>query len=255
MRSRCNSIIFAAFTVMLSFMPPASAQGPQPHEFDGADMPPPPPRGQGREMQPGSWRPKEFSEGGENPGGFGRGSGGFGQKRPGQMMGRQGGGHMGGVIGPLDLRPLNLTEEQKQKIQTTRKTTAESMRQVRTNLKAMRTELKDMMFDPKATDAQIKQKRQELRNLQDKMDELLVNDFLKMRAVLTKDQLSHLPEVKPQAKGRNMQGGPDSRMQRRMPRQRQDFQGGPGGQGPDGDGFRPRFRPDGNERPGPSEEI
>lgn len=256
MHSRCNSLLFAAI-LALACVPAALAQGPNPNEFDGADMPPPPPRGQAREMQPGNWRPKDSLE---NPeGGFVKGGG--RQQRPGQAMRGQGGAHMGGGIGPLDLRPLNLTEEQKQKIQSTRQTTAENMRQVRMNLRMQRTELKDMMFDPKATDLQIRQKRQEVRNLQDKMDELLVNDFLKMRAVLTKEQLGHLTEVKPQARGRNRFGAGDgierpgfqTGLQKRIPRQRQGFQG-QGGQ-PD-EGFRPRFRPGGNNRPdGPGEEI
>jgi len=128
-----------------------------------------------------------------------------GRSGQGRMMQRRGGrggaGGMGGVIGPIDLRPLNLTEEQKQKIQTLRQTTAENVKQIRMNLRSARMQLKDMMFDPKATESQIRQKRQEVRTYQDKMDELLVNDFLKMRSVLTKEQLSHLSEVKPQGRG------------------------------------------------------
>ncbi len=238
MRSRCKSILFVAFAALLT-VPPVSAQpnsGPPDNQpnFDGADMPPPPPRGQGREKQPGSWSQREFGLGQESPNGFSRGGGFEGPSgRRGQMMRGRGGrmedgprGGMGGGMGPLDLRPLNLTEEQKQKIQTTRQATAESVRQIRTNLKTVRGELKDMMFDPKASDSQIRNKRQEVRALQDKMDELLVNDFLKMRGVLTKEQLGHLPEAKPQPRSRAGFGdggeGSNPQMQRQRP------QGGPG---------------------------
>lgn len=236
MHSRCKSIsrksiLCVAFAALLS-VPSVSAQpsgspDTQPN-FDGADMPPPPPRGQGREMQPGTWRKKEFGGGGGFEGPDGR----RGQMMRGPGAGRMAdgprgkmGGGMSGGMGPIDLRPLNLSEEQKQKIQTTRQATAESVRQIRTNLKTVRAELKDMMFDPKASDAQIRNKRQEVRALQDKMDELLVNDFLKMRAVLSKEQLSHLQEAKPQGRSRAGFGdgqGFNQRMQRQRP------QGGPG---------------------------
>ncbi|MBX9877867.1 MAG: Spy/CpxP family protein refolding chaperone [Candidatus Obscuribacterales bacterium] len=253
MRLRCKSILFVALAALLT-VPPVSAEpgsgppGNQP-DFDGADMPPPPPRGQGREKQPGSWNQRGFGRGQESlnepprgdgfegPGGRretmrGRGAGQMGDGPRGNM-----GGGMSGGMGPLDLRPLNLTEEQKQKIQTTRQATAESVRQVRTNLKTVRGELKDMMFDPKASDSQIRNKRQEVRALQDKMDELLVNDFLKMRGVLTKEQLSHLQEAKPQPRSRAGFGNGGEGFNPRMQRQRQ--QGGPG--------YRPGFQPQGRD--------
>lgn len=200
MRSKCSSLLLSL--AFIAFVPPAFAQP----EDDGADMPPPPPRAKGREMQPGSWQRPESNNfdrphgGGDNgpPGGFDRPRGGPEQ---GQFRRAGGGGGMNGMGGPIDLRPLNLSEEQRQKIQAMRNTTAENVRQVRTSLRSLRGQMKDMMFDPKATDTQIREKRREVRALQDKMDELLVNDFLKMRAVLTKEQLSHLPESKPQQRG------------------------------------------------------
>lgn len=206
MRSKCS--LLAAFFVLAM---PVCAQP----ENDGADMPPPPPRTKGREVQPGNWRQPEPG-GSQGSGGFERPPGG----QPGQMMRQRGraGGGMGGVVGPIDLRPLNLSEEQRQKIQVQRQATAENVKQVRANLRSVRGQLKDMMFDPKATDTQIKEKRHEVRAMQDKMDELLVNDFLKMRAVLTKEQLGHLAEIKPQAKAGNLgQGGAGRPFQRRMP--------------------------------------
>ncbi len=212
MRSRCSSILLSALFVLAL---PAYAQP----ENDGADMPPPPPRAKGREVQPGTWRQPEF--GSDAEGGSDRPRGRFAE--PGQTMkqrGRAGGGMGGGVVGPVDLRSLNLTEDQRQKIQAQRQATVESVKQVRSNLRTVRGQLKDMMFDPNATDAQIKLKRHEVRNLQDKMDELLVNDFLKMRSVLTKEQLSHLSEIKPQARaGKDFSGhgGQGRPFQRRMP--------------------------------------
>lgn len=192
MHSRCRAKLgLVMFMWALSPMVPAWAQdiGEQ-----GAEMPPPPPRAQGFELQPGQRRPNRF--GGDEP--MQRR---FRQGGQGRQM--RGGGMGGGFGGPIDLRPLNLTEEQKQKIQTMRRQTAQNMRQVRMGLKEKRMQLKEMMFDPKATDSQIREKRLEVRTAQDKMDELLVNDFLKMRAVLTKEQLGHLPEAKPQPKGQD----------------------------------------------------
>lgn len=211
MRSRCNLLLLSTFAFAQVAIIPALAQP----EDSGADLPPPPPRAQGREVQPGTWRQPEFNS--QPGGGAGRFGGRFGQ---GQMMRGRGGGGMGGVIGPIDLRPLNLTEEQKQKIQTLRQGTAESVKQIRLNLRSARSQMKDMMFDPKATEAQIRKKREEVRLYQDKMDELLVNDFLKMRGVLTKEQLNHLPEVKPQGrsgKGGFAQGDGGHALPRKMP--------------------------------------
>lgn len=145
--------------------------------------------------------------------GMGRGMGmrqGMGQNRFGdrQLFGRR----------PLDLTPLSLTEDQKEKIKQVRGQTSIKAREIRRVMMAKQGEMRDLMFDPTATDDVIRAKRMELRKLRDQIEEMTINDFLSIRAVLTPEQRKRLPEIKP---GMGMGGG------RMMP---------PGG----GQGFPPR---------------
>lgn len=143
--------------------------------------------------------------------GEGFGGGGF-RKRPGFMQdgqfgGRRGLGRGGGFPGgrkALDLSALNLTEEQKAKIQQLRKGTAMRAREVRRKLFSGGQELRDMMFDPAASDEQIRAKGRELRKLRDQAEDMKLDDFLSIRGVLTAEQRKRLPDVKP--------GGPRAAM-------------------------------------------
>ncbi|HNB22881.1 MAG TPA: Spy/CpxP family protein refolding chaperone [Candidatus Melainabacteria bacterium] len=126
----------------------------------------------------------------------------------GQFGGRRGfaprGGGFPGGRKALDLSALNLTEEQKTKIQQMRKNTASRAREVRRKLLTGGQELRDMMFDPAASDEQIRAKGKELRRLHEQAEDMKLDDFLAIRGVLTAEQRKRLPDVKP--------GGPRAAM-------------------------------------------
>lgn len=141
--------------------------------------------------------------------------GGMARKRrfmqDGQPGGRRGiGGQFGGRGGfggpkrALDLTALNLTEEQKNKIQQMRTRTSMRAKEVRRKLMTGGQELRDMMFDPSASDEMIRAKGRELRKLHEEAESMKLDDFLSIRGVLTAEQRKHLPEVKP--------GGPRAAM-------------------------------------------
>lgn len=116
-------------------------------------------------------------------------------------MRRAGGGALGQFggfgRGPLDLSVLNLTEEQKNKIKTMRQNTAGKAKNLKVSIKKSRGEMFDMMFDPETTDAALKAKHAEVRKLQGDLGDLMIQDFLSIKGVLTSEQLKHLPELKP----------------------------------------------------------
>jgi Spy/CpxP family protein refolding chaperone len=97
----------------------------------------------------------------------------------------------------LDLTPLNLTTEQKDKIQSMRKESSQKSRKLRASLESKRAEMRELMFDPKATNKQILKVRDEARKLHEQADNLMVQDFLAIRELLTPEQKVHLPEIKP----------------------------------------------------------
>ncbi|MFN8552686.1 MAG: Spy/CpxP family protein refolding chaperone [Candidatus Obscuribacterales bacterium] len=147
-------------------------------------------------------------------GGFGEGAPGFnglrGQVGAGVGPGSgQGPGLGGGAVGmgggggnffgkkALDLTSLNLSPEQKQKIQEMRGQVAPKTRELRKQLAAKRAELRDMMFEANAGDDQVRAKRKEVRQLQDKIEDMQLNDFLGIRSVLTPDQRLKLSDLKP----------------------------------------------------------
>jgi len=99
---------------------------------------------------------------------------------------------------PLDLGPLNLTAEQKQRIQDIRKETRIKTRDVRKALREKRLELRESMFDPEVKEMQLRQKHREVKKLQEQAEEAMFEDFLAIRALLSSEQKKHLPEIKPQ---------------------------------------------------------
>lgn len=158
-----------------------------------------------------------FPPGGENglPGGFGgRGRGGGFPGGPGQGGGR--GGFRGGAGGPgmpggmqrrpaIDLTPLNLSEEQKSKIEGMRQQTRTKVKDLRRGMMQKQVQMRNLMFSPDATDAQIRSAREELRAIQNQVDETNLNDLLGIRSLLTAEQKKHLPECTP---GRSKVGTP-----------------------------------------------
>jgi Spy/CpxP family protein refolding chaperone len=56
--------------------------------------------------------------------------------------------------------------------------------------------MRDLMFDADVTEAQIRGKRDEVRQVQEKLEDIRLNDFLAIRSVLTADQRQKLKDVK-----------------------------------------------------------
>jgi Spy/CpxP family protein refolding chaperone len=61
--------------------------------------------------------------------------------------------------------------------------------------------LRNMIFSPDATDAQIRATRKEVRRMQDEMEELNLEDLLAIRGVLTAEQKQRLPQIAPGQRG------------------------------------------------------
>ncbi len=121
-----------------------------------------------------------------------------GQERPFDRRGGTGSDSMRRVAGvPLNLHKLGLSDRQKQIIVELRKKDAGRAHTLRQDLREKRLEMRQLMFDPGATEAQIKNKRRELRQMQDQMEEMQIEDFLSLRSVLTPDQRKRLPEIMP----------------------------------------------------------
>lgn len=99
---------------------------------------------------------------------------------------------------PLDLTVLNLTPEQKAKIQTMRAANGKKARAIRADLKVRRDQFRDMLFDPTATNEQILETRKAVNKLQTQAEDVMLNDFLGIRKLLTKEQLELLPQVRPE---------------------------------------------------------
>lgn len=167
-----------------------------------------------------------FGQGGGGRRGFGP-RGGPGQGQAGQRglgsRGQEQGKSRQMFGGPLDLTALNLSQKQKDKIKQQREVNSGKAREIRQSLRSARMQMRDMMFDPSMSDAQIRSKRQQLKQMQDQLDDLLVNDFLSLRATLTPEQKKRLPELAP---GRQQFGG--QRQPRRFSRPQFMPQGQPG---------------------------
>ncbi len=143
--------------------------------------------GEGEGMMPGE----------DTPGG-GRRGGGMG--RMSSFSGSMGRG------GALNLTELNLTEEQKTKIKTMRSQTQLKAKELQKDLKAKRAEMRDLLFEPNSTAEQIKAKHSELKQTQEQVENLMINDFIGIRSVLTSEQKKKLPLIKP---GARPQPGPE----------------------------------------------
>jgi len=100
-------------------------------------------------------------------------------------------------LGQIDLTPLNLTAEQKQKIQEMRKETSKKLKELRPALKAKRDDLFNATFDPDVTETAIREKRDTVRALHQQVEDLMFEDLMGMRNLLTPEQKKHLAEVKP----------------------------------------------------------
>jgi len=114
---------------------------------------------------------------------------------------RAGGPIKGGKLfgrAPLDLTVLNLTAEQKTKIQSMRTQDGQKSRQLQVELRQRRDKFRDMLFDPAISPDQIINTHREILKLQSQTQDIMVNDFLGIRKLLTKEQMELLPQVRPE---------------------------------------------------------
>ena len=98
--------------------------------------------------------------------------------------------------GPLDLTALSLTDEQKQKIAQMHSDNGTKMRDLQKKRHELSVQMRDTMFQADVTEAQIKAKRDEVRQVQEKLEDLRLNDFLAIRALLTPEQKLKLKDIK-----------------------------------------------------------
>ncbi len=146
---------------------------------------------------------REF--GGGPGGGFGGGRRGFGGG--GGFGGGRGGFGGGGGRHGLDLNKLGLSETQREKIKAMREQTRTKSRGLRTEYQKHQMSLRNLMFSPDATEAQIRAARKQALAAQTQMEELQLNDFILIRKALTADQRKKLPEIMP-GNPRGGGGGP-----------------------------------------------
>ncbi len=107
----------------------------------------------------------------------------------------QGMGHRGGPFGEMDFSLLNPTDDQKEKIEQIRSENRPKTRDVRRRLQEVGKQLSDLMFDGTSTDAQIRKKSEEMRQIHAEMEDLQMSDFLAIRAILTPEQKGKLKDV------------------------------------------------------------
>lgn len=159
----------------------------------------------GMEMEPGMGQegmgqegmgPGGMRQGGMRPGGMRQGGMRQGGMRPGAM--RQGGmrqGFGGLHRGPLDLSQLNLTEKQKSSILTLRSKHSEQAKSLQRTLRGKRMEMRNMLFAPDLNKKVLMEKRNEVRGLQNQLDDIMMDDFLGIRSVLSEEQIKKLSQT------------------------------------------------------------
>lgn len=193
---------------------------------------------------PGQGGGPGFAGPGAGPGpGPGPGSGPRPDDGPGGRHHRNMSFGMGGMGKPLDFSQLGLTDDQKAKIKAMRSKTQGKAKDLQQSIRDKRLEMRDLLFDPDATEQQIRAKKNELRQMQDQAETLMIDDFLGIRSVLTAEQKQKLPSIKPDfgppggkfGRGPFPPGGPQGGPP-----------GGPGGMGPGNMGPPP----DGGPPPG-----
>lgn len=104
-------------------------------------------------------------------------------------------GHVFGY-GTIDFSSLKLTDAQRQTIQELRKENSTRSRELRKQFKEHMDEMKTLFFAPDSTAAAIRAKRNEVRKIHEKLEDIQLNDFLAVRAVLTAEQRQKLAELK-----------------------------------------------------------
>ena len=131
-----------------------------------------------------------------------------------------------GKDGPGWLRDLNLTEDQQTQLRAIKEKYQPQMEAKRSEGKAAREQMRQLMADPNTTDDQLRSQHQKMQQLRQSGGDLKFESLLEMRAVLTPEQRQQMVQRMSERRGRR--GGPGGGF--REGRRR----GGPGG-GPGGD--------------------
>jgi Spy/CpxP family protein refolding chaperone len=103
----------------------------------------------------------------------------------------------GDRFGRINLIPLNLTPDQKQKLQAVRRETAKKTRELSAALKSKKDELLNATFDPDQPESAIREKRDSVRAIHEQLEDLMFGDIMTLRGMLTPEQKRHLAEIKP----------------------------------------------------------
>jgi Spy/CpxP family protein refolding chaperone len=104
--------------------------------------------------------------------------------------------HGGSLMQMLDLTVLNLSDDQKQKIQKLRADSAIKNRAIQRQLKENTNQMRDVMFDGTSTDAQIKAKSDEMKRSHELFADSQLEFFLAIRSLLTPEQKLKLKDVR-----------------------------------------------------------
>jgi Spy/CpxP family protein refolding chaperone len=111
--------------------------------------------------------------------------------------------HGGSLMQMLDLTVLNLSDDQKQKIQKLRADSAIKNRAIQRQLKENTNQMRDVMFDGTSTDAQIKAKSDEMKKSHEQFADSQLEFFLAIRALLTPEQKLKLKDVRAEIEQRH----------------------------------------------------
>ncbi|MBW2065132.1 MAG: Spy/CpxP family protein refolding chaperone [Deltaproteobacteria bacterium] len=94
------------------------------------------------------------------------------------------------------LKDVNLTEEQRGKIQSLRQSLKDDILPLRNEMIKKRTELKLLWMEDDPDGAKIKAKQREIRELRAKMEDRLTDFRLEFRKILTPEQRAKIPSFK-----------------------------------------------------------
>ncbi|MFT5368775.1 MAG: Spy/CpxP family protein refolding chaperone [Candidatus Latescibacterota bacterium] len=132
----------------------------------------------------------------------------FADARPGKRGNRGDRGDRGMMHGKM-MSELNLTDAQKEKLQTLRSTHQKEMIQLRAAAKIAQLELQDVLRQDKPKNADVKTKIAAANAASNKVTEARIMNRLEGKKVFTPEQIKKMQELKSQHNGRNgMREGP-----------------------------------------------
>ena len=136
----------------------------------------------------------------QGPGGMPAGGNMGGQQMGGPKQGPRGGG------GQMFER-LNLTAEQKQKLQSVRQQKQGQGQQLHQQIEQKRKALMQYMTQPNASESKALSMSKEIANLQEQAAEMRIQTWFQMKAIFTPEQLQQLQQMRQQVGQRRAQGG------------------------------------------------